>query len=151
MQTGAQVLPELLRDWCASHGRTPQAHEQAALMQAQIDAENQALALMNPGQDAIVFCDSAPLLTAVYSVFYFADNSLLAAAHLHHRRYAMTLWLQPDLPWVADGLQRDGLAAQAVVHQLLGKELAKQSKVRHICGLGAARWQSAMFELTQKS
>lgn len=150
-QTGGVVVPEVLRDWCAHHARTPRADEQAALMQAQIDAENQALALVKQGQGAIVFCECGPLLTAVYSQFYFGDCSLLEAAHLHHGRYAMTLWLQPDLPWVADGLQRDGLAAQTAVHQLLSQELAKQPKVRHIGGLGPARVHSAMFELTQKS
>lgn len=151
VQTGGQAVPELLRDWCISHGRTPQVHEQAALMAAQIDAENQALALMNKGQGAMLFCDCGPLLTAVYSLYYFADNSLLAAAHLHHRRYSMTLWLQPDLPWVADGLQRDGLATQAAVHHLLGQQLALHVPVVGISGVGPARWQAAMFALAQKS
>jgi len=148
-QTGGQVVPELLRDWCSSQGRTPRADEQAALMQAQIYAENQALALMNQGQGAMLFCDCGPLLTAIYSQFYFADNSLLAAAHLHQNRYAMTLWLQPDLPWVADGLQRDGQAVQAAVHHLLGQQLALHTPVVGISGVGPARWQAAMFALHQ--
>lgn len=150
-QTGGRGLPELLRDWCSAHGRTPQVHEQAALMQAQVDAENQALALMNKGGEAILFFDTAPLLTAVYSQYYFADNSLLASAHLHHRRYALTLWLQPDLPWVADGLQRDGLAAQAEVHHLLGQQLALHSPVVAISGVGVARWQAALSAVRNKS
>jgi nicotinamide riboside kinase len=150
-QTGGQVVPELLRDWCTKHGRTPRVDEQAVLMQAQIHAENQALALINQGQGAMLFCECGPLLTAVYSQYYFADNSLLAAAHLHHRRYDLTLWLQPDLPWVADGLQRDGLAVQAAVHDLLGQQLALHAPVVCIGGVGPARWQAAMFALHQET
>jgi nicotinamide riboside kinase len=144
---GASVVPEALRDWCAVQGRTPQVHEQAALMQAQIHMEDKALAQINKGLDAIVLCDTAPLLTAVYSLHYFADSSLLAAAHAHHRRYALTLWLQPDLPWVADGLQRDGLAAQAAVHALLAQQLAQQSHVVRIVGRGPGRLQAARSAL----
>jgi nicotinamide riboside kinase len=148
---GASVVPEVLRDWCAEQGRTPQVHEQAALMQAQIHMENKALAQINPGHSAIVLCDTAPLLTAVYSLHYFADSSLLALAHAHHRRYALTLWLQPDLPWVEDGLQRDGLAAQAAVHALLGQQLALHAPVVAVSGAGAARWQAAMFALAHET
>jgi nicotinamide riboside kinase len=144
---GAAVVPEVLRDWCSVQGRTPQAHEQVALMQAQIHMENQAVALVNKRLNAIVFCDTAPLLTAVYSLHYFADDRLLALAHAHHRRYALTLWLQPDLPWVADGLQRDGLAAQAEVHRLLAQHLARQSPVVCITGSGPARRQAAQAAL----
>lgn len=147
---GASVVPDVLRDWCQMQGRTPQAHEQAALMQAQIQMENQALALMNKGLPAIVLCDTAPLLTAVYSQFYFADSSLLVAAHAHHRHYDLTLWLQPDLPWIADGVQRDGLAAQAGVHQLLGQQLAFHAPVVTVSGVGATRWQAAMFALSHE-
>ncbi len=144
---GGSVVPEVLRDWCADRGRTPQAHEQAALMQAQIHMENKALAQINKAPDAILLCDTAPLLTAVYSLHYFADDSLLPPAHAHHRRYALTLWLQPDLPWVADGLQRDGLAAQAAVHSLLAQQLAQQSPVVRIVGRGPARLLAARSAL----
>ena len=144
---GGTVVPEVLRDWCSAQGRTPQAHEQAALMQAQIHMENQAIALIDKGQGAIVLCDTAPLLTALYSLHYFADSSLLAPAQAHHRRYALTLWLQPDLPCVADGLQRDGLAAQAAVHRLLAQQLAQQSRVVRIAGRGPARLQAARSAL----
>ncbi|MDR3371283.1 ATP-binding protein [Rhodoferax sp.] len=142
-ELGASAVPEVLRDWCSAHGRTPRVHEQAALMQAQIHKENQAIAQVKPGYSAIVLCDTAPLLTALYSMHYFADSSLLAPAQAHHRRYALTLWLQPDLPWVADGLQRDGQAAQAAVHAMLAQQLALQSNVVRIVGCGPARLQAA--------
>ncbi|MBB1077624.1 ATP-binding protein [Rhodoferax sp. 4810] len=146
---GGMVVPEALRHWCEAQGRTPLAQDQAALMQAQMHMENQALALMKQGRAAIIFCDTSPLLTAVYSQHYFADSSLLAAAQAHHRRYALTLWLQPDLPWVADGLQRDGLAAQAAVHHLLAQQLASHTAVARIAGHGLVRLQAARAAITQ--
>jgi nicotinamide riboside kinase len=150
-QFGGVSVPECLRAWCDHHGRTPHAHEQTALMQAQVHAENQALALINKGQSAMLFVDCGPLLTAIYSQFYFADDSLLAVAHAHHCGYDLTLWLQPDLPWVADGLQRDGLAVQAAVHHLLGQQLAGHAPVVPVSGVGAARWQAAEFALAHET
>ncbi len=144
---GGVVVPEVLRQWCQSQGHTPLAADQAALMQAQIYKENQALALMDQAQVAIIFCDTCPLLTAVYSQHYFADSSLLAPAHAHHQRYALTLWLQPDLPWVADGLQRDGVIAQAAVHSLLAQQLPSHPRVIRISGSGQARLQAARAAL----
>ncbi len=148
---GGSVVPEVLRDWCAARGRTPQQHEQAALLQAQVDQEEQALARVDTAPDALVLADTAPLLTAVYSLHYFADDSLLAAAHAHHRRYALTLWLQPDLPWVADGLQRDGRATQGAVHQLLAHHLAHHQRVVPIAGEGPQRLQAALAALASIS
>jgi len=144
---GGVLVPEMLRQWCEAQGRTPQAPDQAALMQAQIYKENMALDLRQKGREAIIFCDTCPLLTAVYSQHYFADSSLLAEAHAHHQRYALTLWLQPDLPWVADGLQRDGLVAQAAVHGLLAQQLTSPPRVIRISGSGQARLQAARAAL----
>lgn len=140
---GGVVVPEGLRHWCEKHGRTPQAHEQAPLMQAQICKENRALAHTDKAQAAIIFCDTTPLLTAVYSQHYFHDSSLLAVAQAHQQRYALTLWLQPDLPWVVDGLQRDGPVVQAAVHNLLAQQLASHPRVTRISGSGQARLQAA--------
>lgn len=141
---GGVVVPEVLRHWCDTHGRTPQAAEQAGLLQAQIFEENKALAHANQAKLAMVFCDTAPVLTAVYSQHYFADPSLLACALAHHRVYDLTLWLQPDLPWVADGMQRDGLVAQTAVHRLLGLALNGPWPVVCITGQGDVRLQAAL-------
>ncbi len=103
---------------------------------------------MDKAQSAIIFCDTAPLMTAVYSAHYFNDPSLYPAAHAHHYRYALTLLLQPDLPWQADGVQRDGAAAQAAVHALLLRELAAHQPVVGIAGCGEARLQAAINAVT---
>ena len=72
-----------------------------------------------------VVCDTAPLLTAVYSEYVFGDDSLYPMARAAQQRYALTLWLQPDFPWQADGLQRDGEHARTAVQTMLEREMAQ--------------------------
>lgn len=117
-------VDEALRDWVNQHGRAPGVHEQAALLRAQIARENDgARHAQHTGKVGIV-CDTAPLMTAVYSIHYFGDHSLLPEALAHHRGYTHTLLLEPDLPWLADAAQRDGPAAREAVHQQLRALLA---------------------------
>ena len=104
-QIDGLYVAEALRQFCDQHGRTPTQSEQAVLMDAQVVQEERAWVQARQHGKRFVFCDTAPLLTAVYSDHYFADRSLYARARALHQRYALTLLLAPDLPWVADGLQ----------------------------------------------
>ncbi len=112
---GGVVVPEVLRAWVDAHSRTPEAHEQREIMRLQIEAENTICA---EGKKTC-FCDTTPLTIAVNSVLYFNDASLLPDASAHHRGYALTLLAMPDIKWVADGRQRDGIDLQARHHTLL--------------------------------
>lgn len=104
----AGLVSEYLREWCDAHGRTPQRHEQAAIAAEQA-ARIEAAAQRHP----LVICDTTPLITALCSQHYFADDSLLAGALDLQRRCDLTLLCAPDLPWEADGIQRDGPAVRA--------------------------------------
>jgi nicotinamide riboside kinase len=111
-------------------------------MRRQFEREQQVL-----GQSGCVYvvCDTAPLLTAVYSAYYFADHSLLECAHVLHQRYALTLLLQPDLDWVEDGLQRDGATVRQSVHCMIYHELQVQRHpVIEIGGTGDERLSAAI-------
>ncbi len=97
-------VPERLREWCEAAGRTPRADEQAAILREQHARIAEAAA----SHDWVV-CDTTALMTAVYSRLVFGDHSLDdEAAALHRRDVDATLLTAIDLPWVADGLQRDG-------------------------------------------
>jgi len=135
---------ECLRDFCVTHARAPKAHEQAGLIDAQLALEEAALARAAQSGQRWVFCDTAPLLTAVYSDHYFADRNLYARALALHQHYALTLLLTPDLRWVGDGLQRDGVSTRAAVHGLLQRALTTVSQVKVISGQGAARTHCAV-------
>lgn len=123
-QMGGLWVPEYLRTFTAEHGRTPRQCEQEHVLHAQLRQETQTLEVARQQQRSWVFCDTAPLLTAIYSDCVFADASLYPEARALHARYALTLLLEPDIPWVADGLQRDGAAMRERVHALIVRELA---------------------------
>jgi nicotinamide riboside kinase len=101
------VVHEVLRQWCDQHGRTPLAHEQIAITQAQA-----ALAERATEADYLI-ADTSPLMTAIYSDVLFQDPSLYPFALQHQRIYQHTLVTGLDLPWQADGIQRDGPAMAA--------------------------------------
>jgi len=122
---GGPWVTETLREFCDARGRTPTAAEQHAIFREQVERERAASARAAARGQRWVFCDSAPLITALYSVRFFDDHSLLAAGLEHHRGYAATLLPQPDLPWVADGIQRDGPQVRAEFHEVLVGALAR--------------------------
>jgi nicotinamide riboside kinase len=106
-------VPEYLRELVERLGRAPLAHEQAEIFAAQIERE--ATTIDSAARSGLrwVACDSAPLVTAVYSEMYFNDQSLHAPAARHQASYAFTLLMDTDLLWQPDGLQRDGPAVRA--------------------------------------
>ena len=137
-------VTEHLREFCESRGRTPTQHEQSLILETQVSNEVAAQFTANQRNRRYVFCDTAPLLTAIYSDFVFNDNSLYARARALHSRYALTLLLQPDIAWVADGLQRDGAHVREPITALIERELvAINAPVVRISGQGDARVQAA--------
>jgi len=113
---GGLWVPEYLRAFTDTNGRTPGQREQLDILREQVRLETAALESARRQARAWVFCDTAPLLTAVYSDHVFGDESLYPLAQDLHARYALTLLLEPDIPWVADGLQREGVQQRAAVH-----------------------------------
>ena len=133
-------VPERLRLICEALQRTPLQHEQGDILEQQARDEKVALEKATDQGKYFVFCDTAPLLTAVYSDFVFGDTSLYPRARELHARYAMTLILEPDLPWVADGLQRDGAHVQKPIHLKIAQELRGMGSLHYaVTGSGEAR------------
>jgi nicotinamide riboside kinase len=116
-------VPEYLREFCDTHARTPTASEQSLILETQHLAELAAQHSAAQRESPFVFCDTAPLLTAIYSDFIFGDTSLYERARTLHWRYALTLLLATDLAWVADGLQRDGAQVRQPITRLIESEL----------------------------
>jgi nicotinamide riboside kinase len=139
--TGLRVawVPELLREWCDHTGRTPRAHEQAAILRGQHERIEAAAAAHD-----LVVCDTTALMTAVYSRIVFGDRTLDARAVALHRCMDLTLLTALDLPWVAD-TQRDGPQVRVPVDDAL-RELLKGNGLpwRLVAGSGAARLEAAV-------
>ena len=98
------VVDEYLREFCDRHGRTPRSDEQRGIADTQ-SARIEAAARTHE----IVVADTSALMIAVYSDQVFGDTGLYAhAEQAHVRGCDLTLLTATDLPWQADGLQRDG-------------------------------------------
>ena len=145
-QTGWRCtwVPEWLRDWCDQAGRTPRRDEQRAIAEQQQALIERAAA----GHDLVV-CDTTPLMTAVYSRLIFWDTTLDAYAVARQREVSLTLLTALDLPWVADGLQRDGPQVRAPVDEAV-RELLTEHRLpwARVAGEGEARVDNAVAAVT---
>jgi len=138
-------LPEYLREYCDRLGRTPRPEEQLHILHTQIELEAQAHCRAAEQGMRWLLCDSAPIVTALYSRMLFQDPTLIEPALQHHRHYRATLLLQPDLPWMADGIQRDGPDVRAQFHRSLTELLQTAGIQAHpIGGSGPTRLQQAL-------
>ncbi len=97
------VVLEHLREFCDLNGRTPRQDEQAGIAAEQ----TRRIAAAAETHD-IVVADTSALMIAVYSDQVFGDTGLYEAALCAHARCDLTLLTALDLPWMADGLNRDG-------------------------------------------
>jgi nicotinamide riboside kinase len=136
-------VAEVLREFCDAQGRTPRRHEQAGIAAEQTRRIDAAAA----GHD-IVVADTTALQIAVYSELVFADRSLYQAALRAHARCRHTLLCALDLPWVADGLQRDGAHVRDPVDTLLRAALRRHGPGYAVVGgQGAVRLAAALAAL----
>jgi nicotinamide riboside kinase len=110
------VVGEQLREFVAQDRSNPRMAEQAGIMAAQQEAEDQAAQASD-----LVIADPAAVLTAVYSELYFSDGRLWPAAASAGRGYALLLWCRPDLPWEADPGQRDGPAYRQQADEIIAR------------------------------
>jgi nicotinamide riboside kinase len=139
------VVGEVLREWCAVQGRTPRADEQLGIAQEQERRVDAAAA------DAqVVIADTTALMVAVYSGMLFADESLYPFALDRLRRYGIVLVTGLDIPWVADGLQRDGPHVREPVDARVRAALEGAGiTYRVVYGTGDDRTRSALAPVLQ--
>jgi nicotinamide riboside kinase len=153
-EAGAQALAidEYLREWCEQKGRTPQPNEQAEIALTQRLRIEQAMrdlaATGKPDQASYVIADTTPLMTAIYSEFIFQDGSLTPSALTYQRSFHLTLLTGLDMPWEADGIQRDGAHVRAPVDTLLRERLQSANLgFEVIYGIGEQRLQASIKAL----
>ena len=110
---GTTWVPEYLREFVETYGRVPEEHEQHGIARTQQEREDAAV----EGASRFLFCDTTPLMTAVYSRWYWGrvDEQLALLERRHD--YAYTIVTAPDSPWEADGLQRDSAAVRQGIHE----------------------------------
>jgi nicotinamide riboside kinase len=137
---GVHRVNEYLREWCDTHQRTPRQDEQLHVV------ETQMTRVLAAPSGAVVIADTTPLMTAVYSQMLFNDHSLDALALAHQSVYDVTLLTGLDLPWVSDGLQRDGPHVREPVDAAVRRMLALAGlPYQVVYGTGAQRLDNALF------
>ncbi len=113
-------VPEYLRLFVDQENRTPRPDEQIGIAQEQQSLErtlaNDLIKQHSNPEFVLLFCDTTPLMTCIYSEVVFGDTNpeLFKLAKAHD--YDLTIFTQIDFPWQEDGLQRDGPVAQTKVH-----------------------------------
>jgi nicotinamide riboside kinase len=134
-----QIVSEYLREWCDAKERVPWQNEQADI------ANQQSLRIGLDTKKAVVIADTTALMTAVYSDYLFNDQSLYEEALAAQKGYDLTLLMGLDMPWVADGLQRDGPHVRDAVDALIRQALQRaEIAAPTIYGLGDVRLQAAL-------
>jgi nicotinamide riboside kinase len=137
------LVREYLREFCERRGRTPRRDEQAFIAAEQALRIEQAAA-----RHDWVIADTTALMPAIYSDFVFQDPSLYALALQAQTHYAAHLLTAIDLPWSADGHQRDGAHVREPVDQLIRRALSGRGLTYSVvCGRGAARLNNALASL----
>ena len=135
----AHTVAEHLREFCDLHRRTPHQHEQPTIAAEQTRRIAQAAA-----QHRVVVADTTALMTAVYSEIVFGDRGQYASVEAAQRRADLTLLMALDLPWRADGLQRDGAHVREPVDALVRAALGRFGQPYVVvAGQGEARVRSA--------
>ena len=134
------VVAEYLREFCDLHGRTPRREEQKHI------AAEQTRRVAAAVQDHdIVIADTTAVMIAVYSEHVFGDASLYASALAAHARCDLTLLTALDLPWQADGLQRDGPHVREPVDAAVRSALMRANLAYSVVsGSGDARLEAAL-------
>lgn len=117
-------VPEYLREFVDTRQRVPREDDQPGIARTQRERED-ALAA-SPAARRFLFCDTTPLMTAVYSRIYWGrvPSALLEMEAAHD--YAATFVAGLDLPWVPDGLQRESEEVRTRVHECLLAVLREQ-------------------------
>ena len=120
-------VPEYLREFVATEQRVPFEEDQLRIARVQLAREDAAAAAAAAAAPCFLFCDTTPFMTAVYSDVYWGRVDPALAALDQRHDYAVTLVASPDMPWVADGLQRESAAVRLQVHQALVARLERRA------------------------
>ena len=122
MHYGTLWVPEYLREFVEVHGRVPKENDQYDIARIQMEREDAAAA----NAARFLFCDTTPLMTGLYSRWYWGRVDAQLALLERRHDYAFTIVTAPDSPWEADGLQRESEQVRQTVHEQVLQMLAER-------------------------
>lgn len=142
----AVVVPEVLRAWCERTGRMPRPEELLPIAR-----EQEARADEAARHAGVVIADTGALMVAVWGAMLFEDSELYRFALQRQRLYDATLVTGLDLPWAADGLQRQGPETREPVDALVRGALERAGiAYRVVYGRDEERLANALLALGQR-
>lgn len=119
---GAPWVPEYLREFCDARQCVPVSTDQFHIAATQAVRED-ALAAQG---GRFLFCDTTPLMTAVYSIHYFGGVDEQLESLASSRRYDITLVCKPEFAWIPDGLHHEEENVSGMIDAILRDELARR-------------------------
>lgn len=115
-------VPEYLREFCDSRQCVPVSSDQFHIASTQVARED-AIAARG---GRFLFCDTTPLMTAVYSIHYFGGIDEQLESLAASRRYDITLVCKPEFAWIPDGLHHEEEDVSGIIDAILLEELARR-------------------------
>jgi nicotinamide riboside kinase len=138
------VAEEYLRDFVRDFGRVPAAVDQEGIYLTQQMTVRTVERAADYSETPWVIADPLPLMTAVYSVVYFDDHSLIDAGIADASSYDVLLWCAPDIPWTAETGMRDGADFRDRADQVIGEYVAPRLELTAISGDRESRLVTAL-------
>ncbi len=120
---GTVWVPEYLREFVDTHARVPFESDQYPIARTQRQREDAAAGRAT----RFLFCDTTPLMTALYSRQYWGRVDPQLARLDSGHDYAWTFVTAPDSPWEPDGLQRESEEVRQKVHRMLLETLEQRA------------------------
>jgi len=115
----APCSPEHVRDYLDRKGMPLDASDVEGIARGQVDVEDAAIA----ASTGLVIKDTDLVSTVVYSTHYYGTCPDWIGRAARERRGDLYLLLTPDVPWIADGMQRDRPSGRAQLHDLFRHRL----------------------------
>jgi nicotinamide riboside kinase len=119
VRLAASVSREFARTYVDRKGGPLGAADVEPIARGQIALEDEA---RNQSADTLVK-DTDLVSTVVYAHHYYGACPAWIEQRARERLGHLYLLLAPDVPWLADGLQRDGPGRRATAHELFGRTL----------------------------
>ena len=119
-------VPECVREFVDKKKSLPAAADIAKIARAQMERE----AALTAQANRVLFCDTNLMMTVLYSDYYFGECPQAVRQAAEEENYDLTLFVQDDIPWVPDPMQRTRPEARKNVQELIRKELDRR-KIKH--------------------
>ena len=143
---GVPVSPEYVREYLDGTTTALGASDVPAIARGQIRIEDEAARLAS----RLVIKDTDLVSTVVYSRHYYGECPSWIADAAKARLGDVYLLLHPDVPWMADGLQRDRPELRDHMHALFDRELqALGTRVVAVTGSWDVRRSTAIAAVEQ--